>query len=454
MASPTRQAKVLRIGIIQDGKIVQEQLVKAGESVTVGEGENNTFVFPKTKLQSPEFLLFEWRDNHYALRFNERMRGKVSSGGAPVGLEKFRKDPAVEQSGDAWMLPLTEQDKGKLSIAPVTVLFQFVAPPPVQAVKPFEAMDFRPRLLDDDDPILLGFLGMWTALAVLFVAVVWNTELPEPSLEDIPDRFAQIQIAAPEPDAPETKTDEVKKDEVKKDEQKSEETVAAEKPVEKPVEPPKAKPKETEAQRAERLEAQKKELMAESALFTKLIGTTGEGRGTVSIDAAAGASSEDLAAKLREAAKGGAVVSSSGMRSGSASGEVGDRDIGGVGKGGGDGVVSAGPGPAVSAPEGKVSYSEPEFDGGESSGVNKVVRRYRGQLKHCYDQALKAKPDLAGRVVIAWSIISEAAADVFIEQNTTGDEAMGRCMVNKVKRWKFAGVDDGDAKVPFVFEPQ
>ena len=27
-------------------------------------------------------------------------------------------------------------------------------------------------LLDDDDPILLGFLGMWTALAVLFVAVV------------------------------------------------------------------------------------------------------------------------------------------------------------------------------------------------------------------------------------------------------------------------------------------
>ena len=57
MASQTQPAKVLRIGIIQDGKIVRERLIKPGESVKVGESARNTFVFPKTSLPRAEFPL-------------------------------------------------------------------------------------------------------------------------------------------------------------------------------------------------------------------------------------------------------------------------------------------------------------------------------------------------------------------------------------------------------------
>ena len=43
----------------------------------------------------------------------------------------------------------------------VSVLFQFVVPPPVSVVTPLQQMDFRPRLLEEDDPTFLGCRGRW-----------------------------------------------------------------------------------------------------------------------------------------------------------------------------------------------------------------------------------------------------------------------------------------------------
>ena len=42
----------------------------------------------------------------------EEMRGKISSGGAVVALDKLRGDPSVDRAGPQWTLPLTEQDRG------------------------------------------------------------------------------------------------------------------------------------------------------------------------------------------------------------------------------------------------------------------------------------------------------------------------------------------------------
>jgi pSer/pThr/pTyr-binding forkhead associated (FHA) protein len=43
-------AKVLRIGVVKDGKVVHERLIKPGQNVTVGESPRNTFVFPNASL--------------------------------------------------------------------------------------------------------------------------------------------------------------------------------------------------------------------------------------------------------------------------------------------------------------------------------------------------------------------------------------------------------------------
>ena len=50
MAADAGKNKVLRIGIIRDGKIAEERLIKASQTVTVGESAKNTFVFPKTRI--------------------------------------------------------------------------------------------------------------------------------------------------------------------------------------------------------------------------------------------------------------------------------------------------------------------------------------------------------------------------------------------------------------------
>ena len=135
MASQAKneKKKVLRIGVIQGGKLVQERLVPSGETVTIGESAKATFVFPKTGLPRAEYPLFVYRKGHYVLNFTEDMKGKISSAGAAVTLAKLRSDPAVANQGGSWRLALTDQDRGKIEIGDVKSLFQFVPPPPVQA---------------------------------------------------------------------------------------------------------------------------------------------------------------------------------------------------------------------------------------------------------------------------------------------------------------------------------
>jgi hypothetical protein len=58
MATQAVNTRVLRICILQDRDVVQERIIKAGESVRVGESEKNTFVFPKTNLPAAEFPMF------------------------------------------------------------------------------------------------------------------------------------------------------------------------------------------------------------------------------------------------------------------------------------------------------------------------------------------------------------------------------------------------------------
>lgn len=444
MAAQTRQAKVLRIGIIQDGKIVQERLVKTGEQVTVGESSRNTFVFPKTKLKKPEFTLFSWSGGQYHLHFTQEMRGKVSSGGIVLGLDKVRQDPGVANEGGTWTLPLTEHDRGKVAVAPVTVLFQFVAPPPTQAVKPMEAMDFRPRLLDDDDPILLGFMAVWAALALVFSVWVYNSEIRETTIEEIPDRFTRIVME----EAPEDKP-EVEKlvDDNKLGKAKAKAKVKAEEAKEVKA---KKKGPETKVDEAKRMEASKNKLLQESKMIAKLIGSTGaKTKGIIQSSAADG--NYDVG-KIKAASDAGATLDGGGgIRKGSDAGG-GNRDVGSVsaGEGGSSSIASA---PKVEL-KGNVTYDDPEVSGVELGGVKKVVARYKGQLKYCYEAALKTNPKLAGRVVIAWSVSAEKATDVYIAENTTGDESFASCMKGKVRRWKFTGTDDGGVKMPFVFQPQ
>jgi hypothetical protein len=449
MSPQARQAKVLRIGVIQDGKLVQERLAKSGDPVTVGSGARNTFVFPGLALA--EFTLFDWRDDRYHLNFTTELRGKVSSGGAMFALEKARSDPTVAFADDVWSLPLTEQDRGKVRMGDITVLFQFVPPPPIQAAAPLESMDFRPRLIQDDDPVFLGFLAIWSAAALVFSVWVFNAETPEISMEELPDRFTTIKIVKPAEETPETPKD----DALESDDAKTKAKAKEDEPEPEPTE--KAKPKD-KVDKARDMEKKKDALRQQSALFKELqarmIGTTGEASAGTVLLANADGNFGDVTGKLDDAAKSGqAMGDGSRMRAGDGvPGGTGDRNIGDITGGTDGGTTDLGSAPKVEL-KGSVATGDIEFDG-DVSGLAKVIRKYRGQLRYCYEQSLKSNPSLHGKVVLGWYVEGESANDIFVAENTTGDSKFADCLKSKVKRWKFSGVDDGNARQPFIFQPQ
>ncbi|MFT4627791.1 MAG: hypothetical protein ACI8PZ_006478 [Myxococcota bacterium] len=436
-----RQSKVLRIGVIQDGKIVQERLMKAGEPVTVGESARSTFVLPKTGLPAAEFPLFETGADGYVLRFTTKMRGKIRSGGAVVALKKLREDPGMRRDGDVWLLPLTEQDRGKVAIDKVTVLFQFVAPPPVQAVTPIQAMDFRPRLLEDDDPVFLGFLAIWLALAVVLTIWVAYTAPREMTMDEIPDRFKRIVMAEKQaPPAPDPASKEPSEDVVE--------------PEPEPEPEPEAEPEKpkTKVEEAKRQEDVRQEVLKESKLLLKLIGTRGESSGAATEnlfddeDQALG----DLDSKI-EAASGVTTESAKATRGGEGT-DLGAEDIGNLEQGGGGNAkVSGGPKVTVS-PQVAAGSGTVDEEIGDAGKVTQVVKRYAGQLKYCYEKRLLEDPGLEGRVEIGWTVVDGSVEGLYVVSNSTADGELADCIMKKIRRWTFPEDISGDIPSwPFVF---
>src|SRR5688572_6356978 len=67
--------KVLRIGVIQGGKIVEERIVRKRETVTVGSSEKNHFVVQGESVPT-RFELFQLVGSDYILNFTDKMSGR------------------------------------------------------------------------------------------------------------------------------------------------------------------------------------------------------------------------------------------------------------------------------------------------------------------------------------------------------------------------------------------
>ncbi len=440
MAEKSRSNKVLRIGVIQDGKIVRERVMKGGESVTVGESPKASVVFPKTHLPA-DFVIFKWTGKEYVLRFTEQMKGKIDRIGAAnavVALQNLRDDPSVSRTDGVFSYPLTEQDRGKLTIDQVTILFQFVAAPAAVAVST-QVTDFRPRLMQDDDPVFLGFLGLWGAMGIMLGLWVAFTEPPELTLDNAP-QLARL-IVPPKIDVPPV--------------------VEAEVPAE-PTETAAAKPAPT-ASSSEAAKGvakdpgsaseRKGEITAESKLLAALIGTTGEGKTGMEVqDVLGNGNSGNVDDALRGAVGSTTDAAGAGYKAGAGGrgGAATIDEIGGLG--GGQGGVGTGGAAAatlkVSASAGEGSMEELV---GDKATVTKTVRGYAGQVKYCYESRLKAVPGLGGRVEIGWSIEGTGAVSgVYTVSNDTGDAELAKCIEGKIRRWKFPVETEGDVSWPFL----
>jgi hypothetical protein len=120
--------KVLRIGLVAGGRILEERIVKQRTSVTVGPSEKCMFV---VQANVPlQFKLFELIGADYHLNFLDGMTGRVALATGITDLVSLKGQ--AKRVGPAYQIRLTEEARGKIVVGETTFLFQFVAPPPVQ----------------------------------------------------------------------------------------------------------------------------------------------------------------------------------------------------------------------------------------------------------------------------------------------------------------------------------
>src|SRR5262245_28115468 len=126
--------KVLRIGLVQSGKVIEERVIKQRGHVTIGPSEKSMFVIPSKNIP-PNFKLFEIVGNDYCINFLDGMTGRVALKTGVSDLTQLKSQARKvalpgAAGGTAYQMHLSEEARGKVVVGETTFLFQFVAPPP------------------------------------------------------------------------------------------------------------------------------------------------------------------------------------------------------------------------------------------------------------------------------------------------------------------------------------
>lgn len=158
--------RVLRLAVVQHGRVVEERLLKRRARVTAGPTEKSLLVV----LGLPrEVTLFEPTASGYSLVSSAHVRGRVVNHGG-----------ARDVGADTGFIPLDDVSRGKLELGGVTVLFQMVAAPPVQprpqlpvAVLRAERIDWRTTSI-----AAVSFLLHFLAVGALY------SDFMDPILDD------------------------------------------------------------------------------------------------------------------------------------------------------------------------------------------------------------------------------------------------------------------------------
>jgi TonB family protein len=456
---PTSGPKVLRIGVIQGGKIVEERIVRQRETVTVGSSERNHFVLPG---MAPRFELFQLVGADYILNFTAEMKGRVGLPGGVQELDQLRASGAARNAGTHWQVKLNDTSRGKVVIGDTTLLFQFVSPPPVQP---------RPQL---PAAVVGGFIAgidwLFTAFVMFslmshfgFIIFLENADWPiQPTLATIDDRVADLIFNEPEPPPVEEEPSEEPTEDAEAAEEVAEETPQRGEPSEAPSTEP------GEAQERANDDARMAVEEATAQVDQLLLGALSSESGAFADVLAGGAvtgSAEDILAQ----ATGVGVASTAGggtLRERSGGGRVGagQDGLGGLAASKAGGTARA-EGEAVAERQVRGRFRAPP-DAEDESGsgdfdvrvVIRMIQTRQSAIRACYERELRSDPTLQGRVKVSMTIQeSGSVTGVRITENTMGNTSVGECVTRVVSGFRFNPGPEGGSvtyQFPFIFEPQ
>ena len=437
-------ARILRVGVVAGNRIIEERLFRRPGPVTVGQAPGNTFVYPLLGFPRSHELLAYSRGT-YSLVFPSGLPGKLSTSDDLFDLDELAERGGPRDANGFCRFALTDDTRGRVRLGELTLLFQFVTPPPAVP---------RLRVPAGAQRTWLQRLDLaWTAyLVASFVLVAtpaaylhaWYDQRgrylatmgrrsPVIHEELVAPLLARIEPPhAGEPDEPPPDVDD-------------EGPVPTAKPEIAPAPPPgrtttrrepKAKPEGAPATdpNQKRLEhVREHTLLKWVALDTSPGGQIASGviaermadswnfaRGAATAQADDVGEFKGVPRLPGYATRQGGGRSPSAIAVGAVEGASRGREvavrlklIGETGDGTGPGRV-------------------------DKASVAQVFKRRQGALKHCYEQRLKRNAALAGKLRFTFTIgpAGRVTALAFVS-DSTGDPEVARCVGQRVREWRF-----------------
>ena len=422
----------LRLGIVRDGAIVREQRVPLDRPLGIdldGLTDARAVVCVGTSPEGP------------VLRSTRMVRVRLG-----------RKGTVERLVLEAGRLQLRPGDQVRVDVDGVVLLLHLVPHKPVVVDTPFDLAEFRPLLVERDDPLFLGLVSLFSAAAAALLVVVAQmpvVEVEEP--EPIPDRVLVVLRPPVEPE------------------------VEAPEPVVEAVEVAKARPRPVPTPEPEPVVVEPEpEVVADATPMTardqaiERLGTKSAALGRLDgiVASLTAEGSEDALMEAFDAIPNAEPIAAKG----SAKGLIpqrggGGREDAGLLPGGWGGPRGGGRG---GSPEGTLRGTEgldrapvqrhpvvgiPRENKLPKGVLDEVQRRYKVQLKRCYTREVNLHPELAGRVELSFDVEKGKVAFYAVTENTTGSRALEACIEQRAARWQFADDAEGSFVLPLVFEP-
>jgi len=450
--------KVLRIAVLAGDRIIEERILGARESVSVGQSARSTFIITHPSLPAYH-VLFETKGGGYVLCAAPFMRGSIKTAGGTVGLD-----------GASARIPLGDDSRGKIAIGDTTLLFQFVVLPRPRP---------RPQLPSSMRGAWLGQLGalfgageghigfMWLALFCCSTAIVvfFNVaDWPEEGATfDIDNRWIELALGPPD--------DVLEKETRKADtgadleggEAADEEAVETDPdPGTREVEGPRSPLGDEDRAAADaRRKAMLKALVEKSGLAA-VIGSQGGGGAGAFTDMLKGsgvatdidevmravtglrsAGPDDMWSKLGGPAAGGGTAVDLDVRDAQAAdAEISVTD-----------AVEKSPGGRIDTGPIEERDSPGILDEKE---VVVTVRKSLPAIRNCYEKGLSKNPLLEGKIKVAFTVGPQGVVTgAQAEDDSLGDPNVTSCVLGKFKSLKFDKPEGGSAKFvyPLMFKP-
>jgi len=447
--------KILRIGLIQDGKIVEERLMRSRSDVRVGQQfDQNDLVVPVSDLPK-SYPVFEVRDGDYVLNFTEEMSGRISDGGEVRSLREFEQAGKTEEGKHGRVLPLSPSARGRVQVGEVTLLFQFVTPPP-ERPQPALPASMRGGWIAGLETTLVAVIAISAILQGGFVIWVENQDWPQPKemSKKISDRFIDVE-----------EKEEIEKDPKKQKSEKSKNAKAkSEKKEESEPQPKEESSPEEEAKKEAEEQRQMAEEIENKTVLNEIGSVAGDGE-TITDTLSEGIAERDMeeAFEGSEGVTSGSGAEKSGLTTGSSDAE-GSGETAGIGDmGKTEGAKEAQKGQETGQKKeqqvnANVDLQQPADKAGtgtlDPGSIRNTIKRYSGQIQRCYERQLKKNNNAAGKVIVNFTIGKAGRVTQTKVTNDSVGGGVGTCVAGVIKGLRFPRPDGGEVMVnkTFVFE--